>query len=63
MVAITYGYDEKLVVPSSLTEYETTHPSIFMRNGSISNSSTKKILNLTFKTITEGIAEIRKQEQ
>lgn len=63
MVAITYGYDEKLVVPSSLTEYETTHPSIFMRNGSISNASTKKILNLTFKTITEGIAEIRKQEQ
>lgn len=61
MVATAYGYDPKLVVASSLTEYEKSHPKSFMRNGSMSNIVTKEMLNITFKSATDGIVEIMKQ--
>lgn len=62
LVARTYGYDEKLVIASSLTEYAKTHPNSFMRNGSMSNQKTKETLNITFKSVADGIAEVIKQQ-
>jgi hypothetical protein len=61
-VARTYGYDEKSVIASTLTEYAKSHQISFMRNGSMSNQATKDTLNLTFKSVTEGIAEVIKQQ-
>lgn len=62
LVARTYGYDEKLVIASSLTEYAKSHPNSFMRNGSMSNQATKDALNLSFKSVADGIAEVIKQQ-
>ena len=62
LVARTYGYDEKLVIASSLTEYEKTNPNSFMHNGSMSNQATKDALNLSFKSVADGIAEVIKQQ-
>ncbi|GAB4027698.1 MAG: dTDP-4-dehydrorhamnose reductase [Candidatus Microgenomates bacterium] len=61
-VARAYGYDEKLVVPSKLSDYELTHPRIFMRNGSISNQKTKDKLHIKLSTIAEGLRAIKAQQ-
>lgn len=61
-VARAYGYDEKLVVPSKLSDYELTHPKSFMRNGSMSNQNTKAKLHIKLSTLVEGLRAIKAQQ-
>ena len=61
-VASAYGFDPSVVKEGSLTEYLKSAARPFARTVKMSNQKSSDILGLTFMTIDEGLAEIKKQQ-
>jgi dTDP-4-dehydrorhamnose reductase len=61
-VAVAYGYGADVVKEGSLTEYLKTASRPFARKVAMSNEKAKKDLGLTFASLEEGLAEIKKQQ-
>lgn len=61
-VAVAYGFGKDIVKESSLTEYLKTATRPFAARAAMDNSKATKDLGLTFATIDEGLAEIKKQQ-
>lgn len=61
-VASAYGFDPSVVKEGSLTEYLKSAARPFARTVKMSNQKSAAVLGLTFMTIDEGLAEIKKQQ-
>ena len=61
-VAVSYGFDPALVKEGSLTEYLKSASRPFARNVAMFNTKATKILGLSFATLDQGLAEIKKQQ-
>jgi len=61
-VAVAYGFGKDVVKEGSLTEYLKTASRPFARTVAMDNSKAAKDLGLTFASIDEGLAEIKKQQ-
>lgn len=61
-VAVAYGFDKNIVKEGSLTEYLKTASRPFARTVAMDSSKAQKDLGLTFATIDEGIAQLKKQQ-
>jgi dTDP-4-dehydrorhamnose reductase len=62
-VAVAYGFGKDVVKEGSLTEYLKTASRPFARKVAMDNSKAAKDLGLTFATVDEGLAEIKKQQE
>jgi dTDP-4-dehydrorhamnose reductase len=61
-VAEAYNLDKSLIQKGSLTDYLAKNPSPFARFGVISNAKVVAELGLNFKTLDEGLNELKKQQ-
>jgi dTDP-4-dehydrorhamnose reductase len=61
-VAVAYGYGADVVKEGSLTEYLKTASRPFARKVAMSNAKASSGLGLTFATLDEGLAAIKKQQ-
>lgn len=61
-VAVAYGFGKDVVKEGSLIEYLKTASRPFARTVAMDNSKAIKDLGLTFASIDEGLAEIKKQQ-
>ncbi|MFZ2199418.1 MAG: NAD(P)-dependent oxidoreductase [Microgenomates group bacterium] len=61
-VAVAYGYGADVVKEGSLTEYLKSAARPYARKVAMSNEKASKELGLTFATIDEGLAAIKKQQ-
>lgn len=61
-VAVAYGFDPSVVKEGSLTEYLKTAARPFARYVAMSNAKATQVLGLSFATIDQGLAEIKKQQ-
>jgi len=61
-VAVAYGFDKNIVKAGSLTEYLKSASRPFARTVAMASTKAQKELGLTFASIDEGIAAIKKQQ-